>query len=272
MHAQTGLSPSTTRHSSTSDVIQVFVGSCREHWLPLKVLEYSIRRNTRSTVIVTPLYEAEIDIPETTKTPTAFSLQRFLPPELCGFEGRAIYLDSDMVVSADIRELWEHDMEQVKVCCCEGWQTAVTLYDCTVGWQVRDIVARLNSGEWKYKKLANYRFEPAVDHSISRLWNVTDRPLRRLILNPAAKLRHFTWLPTQPWLSARHPYEHLWINELKRSIADGFIAKDDILREIELGHVRPSLAAYFGGSVPGADKGFVRPDRAKSSWTRFPGW
>ena len=262
----------TASDSSAADTIQVFVGSCREHWLPLKVLEYSIRRNTQSTVNVTPLYESNIDIPETSKTPTAFSLQRFLPPELCRFQGRAIYLDSDMVVSADIRELWEHDMKQAKVCCCEGWQTAVTLYDCSVGWRVEDIVARLNSGEWRYKQLVNYGFEPAVDHSISGLWNVIDRPWRRHILNPAAKLRHFTWLPTQPWLSARHPYEHLWINELKRSVADGFITKEDILQEIELGHVRPSLAGYFGGTGPYDDKHFVRPDKNKSSWSRFPGW
>lgn len=272
MRAETVSPPLTAMQSSTVDAIYVFVGSCREHWLPLKVLEYSICRNTRSSVVVTPLYESEIDIPKTTKTPTAFSLQRFLPPELRGFEGRAIYLDSDMIVNTDIRELWEHDMKQARVCCCEGWQTAVTLYDCSVGWRINDIVERLNSGHWKYKQLVNYGFEPAVDHSISRMWNVIDRPLRRNILNPAAKLRHFTWLPTQPWLSARHPYEHLWIDELKQSVAEGFIAKHDVLREIELGHVRPSLAGYLGARAPREDKDFVRPDKAKSSWKRFPGW
>ena len=40
---------------------------------------------------------------------TPFSFQRFLIPELCGYSGKAIYLDADMQVFRDIRELWNYD-------------------------------------------------------------------------------------------------------------------------------------------------------------------
>ena len=58
-----------------------------------------------------PLHEATIPIP-TPATPanrprTPFSFQRFLIPELCGFKGRGIYVDSDMQVFEDIRGLWK---------------------------------------------------------------------------------------------------------------------------------------------------------------------
>lgn len=253
------------------DPIRIFVGSSEEHWLPIKVLQHSILWNTSSDVEFLPLYESALTIPPTNKTPTAFSLQRFTIPEICDFRGRAIYLDSDMVVYADIRELWEHDMGEALVCCCEGWQTAVTLFDCSVGWRVADIVLRLNSGQWNYRRLINYKYEPAADHSVSKLWNVIDRPFRSKIRNPRAKLRHFTWLPTQPWLSADHPYEKLWIDAMKQSVADGFIDTNDVLREIELGHVRPSLIEYLGMAAPFSDSDFSRPDIKKSSWN-FSRW
>jgi hypothetical protein len=254
------------------DTIRVFVGATEDQWLPTKVLEHSIRIHTSGPVEVMPLHESPIKIPATDKTPTPFSLQRFLPPELCHFEGRAIYLDSDMVVYTDIRELWEHDMGEARVCCCEGWQTAVTLYDCRVGWRISEIVAKLNSGEWQYNKLINYKYEPTAAHSLSKLWNVIDRPFRRNILNPDAKLRHFTWLPLQPWLSAKHPYEGLWFDALQAALDDGFISTDDVMREIELGRVRPSLASHIGLQPPFDDSAFTRPDTAKSSWRHFGPW
>ena len=40
---------------------------------------------------------------------TPFSGFRWGIPQFCNFEGKAIYLDSDMIVRSDIRKLWEQD-------------------------------------------------------------------------------------------------------------------------------------------------------------------
>ena len=40
---------------------------------------------------------------------TEFSFSRFLVPYLCGYEGKAIFMDSDMLCRTDIAELWKLD-------------------------------------------------------------------------------------------------------------------------------------------------------------------
>ena len=90
--------------------IRIYVGSQEEQMLAVKVLEYSIRRHTSMTTRVVPLHRAGIAFPmprDAKNQPrTPFSFQRFAIPMLSGYRGRAIYLDSDMMVFRDIRQLW----------------------------------------------------------------------------------------------------------------------------------------------------------------------
>lgn len=62
---------------------------------------------------------------------TDFSCFRFAVPELCGFEGRAIYLDADMLVLHDIKDLWDRDLKGKGVLCCNWKRTDVSLIDCS---------------------------------------------------------------------------------------------------------------------------------------------
>jgi hypothetical protein len=39
---------------------------------------------------------------------TEFTFSRFLVPYLCGFKGKAVFMDADMAVTGDIAELFEH--------------------------------------------------------------------------------------------------------------------------------------------------------------------
>jgi hypothetical protein len=39
---------------------------------------------------------------------TEFTYSRFLVPYLCGFKGKAVFMDADMAVTGDIAELFEH--------------------------------------------------------------------------------------------------------------------------------------------------------------------
>lgn len=246
------------------DVIRVFVGGTREHWLPTKVLEHSILRHTDSDVQVTPLCDVPIAIPDIGRsTPTTFSLQRFLIPEACGFEGRGIYLDSDMVVKSDIRGLWDAPFpDQCLVQVCHDWQSAVMLIDAAVGWRIADLAAHVRDGHWTYARLSSLKVFPAgtSQNSLPRGWNCCDTPC------DPCHLLHFTRMSTQPWLWANHEFGTHWTNELVECLASGFVTREDVIDEINLGHIRPSLALLIGEEAPYEDAQFVFPnDKRKAA-------
>ena len=91
--------------------IRIYVGSTEAQMLAVKVLTHSIRKHASMTVQVVPLHRAAIQIPqpkdERNRPRTPFSFQRFLIPALNKHHGRAIYLDSDMLVFEDIRQMWD---------------------------------------------------------------------------------------------------------------------------------------------------------------------
>src|SRR5687767_11117462 len=105
--------------------IKVFIGSGEASRIERKTLIHSIKANASAPVDITVFngthnsVERENLAPELapmslrvkyTNTITEFSQYRYVIPQLCGFEGRAIWLDSDMVCLGDIRELFEADM------------------------------------------------------------------------------------------------------------------------------------------------------------------
>ena len=99
------------------------MASTEAEMLPVKVLEFSIRKHASMSVEVTPIYQTGIEIP-TPKDPenlarTLFSFQRFLIPEVVGYKGRAIYLDADMQVFKDIRGLWTRPLNGADILAVE---------------------------------------------------------------------------------------------------------------------------------------------------------
>ena len=83
-------------------MIRIFIGTDGDfHQDAEKVIEYSIRKNTEQEVdlnFIRPGYKNGV---------TGFTNHRFIIPELCNYEGYAIYLDVDMLVLGDLSELWE---------------------------------------------------------------------------------------------------------------------------------------------------------------------
>lgn len=66
---------------------------------------------------------------------TEFTYSRFLVPYLCGYEGKALFLDADMVVTADIAELFATDLSHHQVLVNKQqaefeWASAM-LFDCS---------------------------------------------------------------------------------------------------------------------------------------------
>lgn len=228
--------------------IRVFIASTPAEWLPARVLEFSIRETTQSTVEVAQLhtFNRPIRTPAELKNQprTPFSFQRFLIPELCGQQGRAIYLDADMQVFHDIVELWSFPMQgcDMQIVAKGGkWrrgQFSVMLLDCAaLGWDVDAIVASLDRGELNYEQLMyEMRVARRVGRDIPPEWNSLEHYETGL-----TALVHYTDMNTQPWVSRENPLEPVWVNCLMRAVKARFISMEELRREARAGHIRPSL-------------------------------
>jgi hypothetical protein len=262
----------------SSDAIKVFVGCTSGEWLPMRVLEYTIRSATTRHIDFTPLYTISRSIPTpaalANRPRTPFSFQRFLIPELCGYRARAIYLDADMQVFADMSHLWEqefngHDL-LTTAAAHDGrkGQFSVMLLDCAaLKWKLDDIVADLDSGKLDYSALM---YDVRVARSIGRLlpaeWNSLERyePGKTCLL-------HYTNMKRQPWVDCSNPLAHLWVAGLRQAMSDGFISREELQAEVDKGHVRPSLLEQIdsGFNFPlqltkqqrHLDYGFIAPYR-----------
>ena len=138
----------------------------------------------------------------------SFTPLRFMPPELMGYEGRAVVVDPDVFAVGDVFELLSRDMAGKAIMCrtrtgtkrlnAGAYASSVMLLDCArLGhWQVEKQFEELFVFERDYRKWINLEYEP--DGTIGPFepeWNDFDR------LSPATKMVHNTKRMTQPWKS-----------------------------------------------------------------------
>src|SRR5438552_3272509 len=88
-----------------SDIIRVFAGYDSRQALAFNVLQHSIQRHTQRRVTVEPLILDRLPIKR--RGLTEFTFSRFLVPWLCDYEGKAIFMDSDIVVTGNVGEVWD---------------------------------------------------------------------------------------------------------------------------------------------------------------------
>ena len=85
-------------------MMRVFIGVDPRQPLGYNVLQNSIHRHSKERVIVEPLMLRKLPI--TRRGLTEFTYSRYLVPWLCGYEGVAVFMDADIVVTGDIGELF----------------------------------------------------------------------------------------------------------------------------------------------------------------------
>jgi hypothetical protein len=218
---------------------------------------------------------------------TTFSFQRFTIPELQGYSGRAIYLDSDMIVYRDIQQLWTMPFEGAQILGVPrlergplSSQFSVLVLDCAaLSWNVREIVAALDRGEFTYRRLMDECcVAERVSTSIPSSWNSLER------YRPGeTALLHYTRVETQPWLSTANPLGSLWCQLLFEALDEGAITAALVREHIAKGHVRPSLSWQIDRRVADAreiprrirsalDGSFTIPYLSPPSLVRRAGW
>jgi hypothetical protein len=232
-----------------SSPIRVYVATTEAQMLAVKVLEYSIRKHASMSVEVFPMHVGGVDIPrpkdEKNWPRTPFSFQRFIIPELAGYKGRAIYLDSDMQVFKDIKDLWVLPFNDAQVLAVREPkatgrrpQFSVMLLDCEhLDWKIQDIVNQLDTGELNYDSLMyDMAVAKSIRPDINNVWNCLER-----YDEDETALLHYTDMSSQPWVSRNNPLGYLWFRDLFEAIDDGFISPEYVKEHVNLGYVRPSL-------------------------------
>lgn len=249
--------------------VRIFVGSDAAQVAGVKVLEYSIKKFASLSVDVQIIDDVDVPVPRdpANRSRTGFSFSRFHIPKICGYRGRAIYVDADMQVFTDIRRLWTWDFDGADVLYAENNrdgaripQFSVMLLNCAnLDWDVRKIVEGLDDGRFDYKQLMQHlcilpaeRRRPSLPFE----WNSLEH-------YEAGKtcLIHYTDMPTQPWISSRNPYGKLWYDCCREAIDEGFLSRDFLYEEVEKGNVSPELPGWLGLPPPADIKSRRR------SWT-----
>lgn len=136
----------------------------------------------------------------------SFTLTRFMPPELMGYQGRAVVIDPDVFAVGDVWELLSRDMggKAILARSRSGTKglidrciaTSVMLLDCAklTHWRVEEQFEQLFRREVDYKDwICLGTEERDTIGLLEREWNDLDR------LTARTKMLHTTKRKTQPW-------------------------------------------------------------------------
>jgi lipopolysaccharide biosynthesis glycosyltransferase len=103
-------------------MINIFIGYDNKEKIAYHVLSESIRRNSTKPIAITPIavnnlvddFVRERNINQSTE----FAFSRFIIPHLMNYRGWALFMDCDMLMKADIAELWRlrDDKYALQVC------------------------------------------------------------------------------------------------------------------------------------------------------------
>jgi hypothetical protein len=232
----------------TPEPVQIYIGCMPSHHLAVQVLTWSVLQHTRRPVAFHRLHECAIpfELPKRreNRPGTAFSFQRFMVPQIAGYRGRALYLDSDQIVFADVGRALDRPMHGQPVLPTRTelpWRrqpqlrSSVMLLDCArLDWDVRRLVTELDAGRMVYADLFSLR---PYRHCLPARWNSPDR-----YWPGWTALLHYTAKSRQPWLHHRHRLGRLWFRYLFQALDAGYVAAAEIEESITRGFVRPSLA------------------------------
>ena len=192
-----------------TSLIRIFIATDDHSAQPDRVIEYSIRKNTSAEVDITfmragdPGYsydEWNRGVDKDLWRPksgggwgTAFSIFRFTIPELCAYEGKALYFDSDIVVLGDVQQLWDLPMPKPWV-AKNHKRTCVSVIDCAGMKGVIPPMAQmqgLGKGTSYYRQMLTR--DKVISPTLPPEWNSFDD------CPPGTKALHFTNMGTQPW-------------------------------------------------------------------------
>lgn len=203
----------------------------------------------------------------------SFTTLRFMPPELMGYQGRAVVVDPDVFAVADVWDLLSMDMGGAAIMCRprSGTKekrgvlaTSVMLLDCAklTHWKVEEQFNALFEMKRDYAKWIGLGYEPRETIKLfANEWNDFDK------LTSATKMLHNTKRKTQPWKTGL-PVDFMppekpsgipalgWLNQMRRRWFGDYAFLGHYVR-----HPDPNQERFFFGLLRECvDKGLVSED------------
>jgi hypothetical protein len=232
--------------------IRIFVGAGSQQIIPALVLKHSILKHATMSTEVTIMNEWTHPMPKDgrNRPRTPFSFQRFMIPEKCENKGHAIYMDSDMLVFSDVKEIWDAPMTKQVLAMRNDdidkhrAKYSVIKFDCEKTLHsIEKIVAMLDLGERIYDDIV-FNFK---DYEVEDGWNPDWNSLEEYT-EGKTKLLHYTEMYNQPWLvNPNHPLGHLWFAELKEAVEDSSIDKKLVEEHVSKGWILPKCLEVLNG-------------------------
>lgn len=206
----------------------------------------------------------------------SFTLSRFMPPELMGFEGRSIVIDPDIFALKNIDELFALDLKDNFLAACKKgdfFDSSVMVLENALlkNWKINEILKLLTEGRLDYDEIMSLKIVKRI-LPLDRKWNELDQ------VNNDTNFLHTTNRITQPWKEGlkidftrnetdkilkiiprkpilrllgklpnkyqKHPDQNVrnaFAGLLKNALHDNFISEEFVKKEIALGHVRSDL-------------------------------
>ncbi|MEN6306099.1 MAG: glycosyl transferase [Armatimonadia bacterium] len=246
-------------------MIRIFVGCAPNHEdiESQAVLEWSIRKHASQPVEIEWMKLSRDPASfwysdgqgggwNTTDWATPFSGFRWSIPARCNFEGRAIYMDSDVIVMGDVAELFTQRMTPGTVALAKGggsWRYCVSLWNCAEAAKHIRSIEWLRSEPAANKTMISYfASRPHLTQAFAGDWNCLDGEGHPNLRDGQLKALHYTDMGTQPQLRhalprlAREGRKH-WFNGQVRA------------------HPRPDVEALFDELLAEAKANGYGPER-----------
>ncbi len=249
------------------DPVRVFVGSSPKHEVPERVLIHSVVSQSSRPVEINVIDAVAEEIRCTDATGasrllplppawqgrmyirgTGFHYARFAPPQLSGYQGRAIYLESDQLLLGDIAELWEFPLAgascaavpaldvrgPVNVLQQGGYISSVLVYDCARSTgldalQLCEGTATPGRDSAQFSMSDDFLQQNGLTvTALPPQWNDHERR------NPDTKLLHFSNQRQWPVDTPFHPESRTWINAYLAAVDAGFINNKLLDRALQM--------------------------------------
>jgi hypothetical protein len=205
------------------------------------VLEYTVRKYASEPVEITWMQQAA-------KGPwsgwdagsgrTPFTHFRWGIPAACGFEGRAVYCDSDFIFRADIAELWQQPMAPGVVLLLKRTdgklKTCSMLIDCAAARghipTLDELRTMTNPND---RMLVYFREHRELLQPYAGNWNCIDGESYESLDDPRIKAIHYSRIETQPQLPhalkrlKAEGRSHWYTGEVRRHANEQLIALFD---------------------------------------------
>ena len=192
--------------------IRIFVGCSAnaEDAEAQAMLEYSLRHYATQPLEITwmmlsrdkesPWYSSNTAGWNTQLWATPFSVFRWSIPHVCNYQGKAIYMDVDMIARTDIAHLWNQPFPAGKgVLWKDDKNSCVMLMDCEKLGKVLPPFEHMRRKLGGYSVYRDNHARP-IAAKFAGNWNCLDGEAYAKLTDPDIKVLHFTKVESQPHL------------------------------------------------------------------------